>query len=842
MDTTRYWFSSGATAGADVIGDPIPETMMQTGSGYLERDYTTQASYPTSGTISLWFRNYVPGVNSNLFEGYINDSNRIGISWYRNEWTLLWSDLIGGTTLDTYLFTNKDNSSWYHLVVQLNNCTADSADLKVYLNGQVRYEDTITRAGSYPLNPGFWFGTPTQAAKCRIGKGAKNSNNAWKGGIANIVFTQNTIIPVSKFGKYNKDDVWIPREIELTPSEYGANGFFLQLASNIGDDPKVSFGLDSSGNGNNFTCVGDITITDDQTNNLYKVNVIDSPTRVYPYLDSRNTNNKVGISIPYIPLMNKNGNYNSVFGTMLLPNTGTYAWYQHQTDQDESSNQGTPYMAKVFRPGNWTNVWGQRYIGYTQVFFPDGTSSTSSKAGIGYNRSTQVPQIYNLDTGDSLMYTNFGGDFVNYLNLYKEANVGADTPEDRVGLGFIRGEMNQYVANGVYQWANRENVNWGQQVPYPSYTQGKFDENGMTRANDLCSVNLPEVPVTNGASGNRQLLGTGANILNIATGSTGGQSRLPFITSGFSGGLYFIKDNDTATAFQIVDSVRGTNVANLCPQTTGVAETAYVAPSSSNSCVAYCWRTPSNTGTNTNGTIQSQVAVNNKNGFSIVTYTGNDDVNATVGHGLDGMADCIIIMNRTTQADYPFYSKGIRDIYPDEVNNLFLNSTTSGRTAALMNNGGINYPSDNSTFGFVADGTDLLSVNKSGDQYVAYCWKTVEGYSSFSSYNGNASSQGPMFKTNFRPAMLMWKNVNNNSTDWGILNTAESTFNPCDKYQTLSTANPVIDSDVCDMLANSFIIFNNTSNEVNQNNVDFVFMAFAENPFAGMNVACANAR
>ena len=159
-----------------------------------------------------------------------------------------------------------------------------------------------------------------------------------------------------------------------------------------------------------------------------------------------------------------------------------------------------------------------------------------------------------------------------------------------------------------------------------------------------------------------------------------------------------------------------------------------------------------------------------------------------------------------------------------------------------MNNGGINYPSDNSTFGFVADGTDLLSVNKSGNQYVAYCWKTVEGYSSFSSYNGNANYQGPMFKTNFRPAMLMWKNVNNNSTDWGILNTAESTFNPCDKYQTLSTANPVIDSDVCDMLANSFIIFNNTSNEVNQNNNDFVFMAFAENPFAGMNVACANAR
>ena len=57
-------------------------------------------------------------------------------------------------------------------------------------------------------------------------------------------------------------------------------------------------------------------------------------------------------------------------------------------------------------------------------------------------------------------------------------------------------------------------------------------------------------------------------------------------------------------------------------------------------------------------------------------------------------------------------------------------------------------------------GNDQGGVNQNtgGNQdYVAYCFAEIEGYSKFGSYTGNASDDGTFVYTGFKPAWVMVK-------------------------------------------------------------------------------------
>jgi hypothetical protein len=51
----------------------------------------------------------------------------------------------------------------------------------------------------------------------------------------------------------------------------------------------------------------------------------------------------------------------------------------------------------------------------------------------------------------------------------------------------------------------------------------------------------------------------------------------------------------------------------------------------------------------------------------------------------------------------------------------------------------------------------LINGANSGSTYVAYCFAPVAGYSSFGSYTGNGSADGPFVYTGFRPRFVMIK-------------------------------------------------------------------------------------
>ena len=62
---------------------------------------------------------------------------------------------------------------------------------------------------------------------------------------------------------------------------------------------------------------------------------------------------------------------------------------------------------------------------------------------------------------------------------------------------------------------------------------------------------------------------------------------------------------------------------------------------SGQTAVQWCWKAGGTASSNTNGSITSSVSANTTAGFSIVSYTGNGTVGATIGHGLGATPKCL---------------------------------------------------------------------------------------------------------------------------------------------------------------------------------------------------------
>ena len=129
-----------------------------------------------------------------------------------------------------------------------------------------------------------------------------------------------------------------------------------------------------------------------------------------------------------------------------------------------------------------------------------------------------------------------------------------------------------------------------------------------------------------------------------------------------------------------------------------------------------------------------------------------------------------------------------------------------------------------------SNGSDGVTNNGT---FVAYCFAPVAGYSAFGSYEGNGSSDGPFQWCGFRPAFLLWKNVDG-SFEWGIIdskrdeiNYMSRTLNPSSNGSESSRST----NDAFDFLSNGFKVRAGGSNARNQNGSTFIWAAFAENPF-----------
>ena len=227
------------------------------------------------------------------------------------------------------------------------------------------------------------------------------------------------------------------------------------------------------------------------------------------------------------------------------------------------------------------------------------------------------------------------------------------------------------------------------------------------------------------------------------------------------------------------------------------------------------------TASNSEGDITSTVQASQKAGFSIVEYTGDltSSGNRTVGHGLSKAPEFIIRKGLNTER-WAVSHVGCTSF------NEMLELNTNAAEVDKSGNGSMSAPT---TTVFSNNYTDGYAVN--GTNYIAYCWHSVVGYSSFGSYVGNGNADGPFIYTGGRPALVVTKRIDG-SGSWLVHDNKRDTYNPVkqiilwdDSQGQFSGAN-----DRVDFLSNGFKV-RSSNTGINGSGNDYIYMCWMDVPF-----------
>jgi hypothetical protein len=291
-----------------------------------------------------------------------------------------------------------------------------------------------------------------------------------------------------------------------------------------------------------------------------------------------------------------------------------------------------------------------------------GTGRMVGVVGSGfYYRSTDTR--YPGDTGTGLVSIGyFGPNGRKYINGSNSAYGSTFTSADEIGVKIDtdNGEVTFYK-NGTGQGA----ISYDNTVPV-TFCSGYADGSGSTTQTwdfaatppadekTLNTANLP-MPDYQGIDYFNPILYTGNGSTNAITGV------------GFQPDLVWIKNRTGTTSHSLYDAVRGVQeqiesdtTSAETTETTGltafgsdgftVGSLAQVN-TNTNNFVGWSWLAGGAGASNTDGSITSTVSKAAADHFSIVTYTGTGAA-ATVGHGLGGVPDLIIVKNRGTTGNW----------------------------------------------------------------------------------------------------------------------------------------------------------------------------------------------
>ena len=288
--------------------------------------------------------------------------------------------------------------------------------------------------------------------------------------------------------------------------------------------------------------------------------------------------------------------------------------------------------------------------------------------------------------------------------------------------------------------------------------------------------------------------------------------------------MVWIKQRNGSENHNLFDSVRGAG-KRLIPNLASTEATVSDGLTSFNSdgfSLA--------TGDETNKSSSTYVSWNWKEQagvFDIVTYTGNGS-GRTISHSLGVKPSAYILKDRA--GDGWYYTDqsigfGTHAMVLQDVNAAFSNSTYFNNTAPTS-----------SVFSVGTDG----GVNANGHNFMAYLFANKQGVSKVGSYTGNGNANGTFIYTGFSPAWLMIKQTAA-SNDWFIIDNKREPFNPNNVQLVANGTGASTNKGDLDLLSNGFKP--RSSNAAwNENNAQYIYMAFAEQPFVTSTGVPATAR
>ena len=674
----------------------------------------------------------------------------------------------------------RDASAWYHIILAVDTIQGTPANrIKLYVNGE---QITALATSTYPNQNTDMYINAARAHQ--IGTSA-TSTQFFDGYLAEVNFIDGQALDPSSFGE-TKSGVWVPKEYAGT---YGTNGFYLDFAD------SADIGNDVSGEGNDWT-----------PNNFTASDVVlDSPTDNFCTLNPLDSNPDMTSSL--------------ADGNLVLNSNTT------------SGGNGTVNGTIVVTSGKWyfeatlSNYAGASTLRAGFNDYLAGTGANAGLTGAFVTVSTNATYMFAIDIDNNLAWT--GTDGVWDAGDPSAGTGGTSITIDYPVVPFVR-DTSGTSGNGG-KWS----VDFGQLG---------FTDPPPTGFLALNTSNLPE-PAISPADDESP-----SDYFNtvLYTGNGGTQS----ITGvGFQPDWVWMKSRaegaSNYTGHNVVqDSVRGvgTNTALVTNETYSEAGTGYSdaltafdsdgfslgsrnqVNYNTDAFVAWNWKAGGTGVSNTDGTITSTVSANTTSGFSIVTYTGNGTSGATVGHGLGVAPQMLIVKNR----DVGSGGDANWQVYHESIGNtqyLILNLTDNASST-----GGVGRWNNTTPSSTVFTLGDTGSVNNTGEDYVAYCFAGVEGYSKFGSYTGNGSADGPFVYTGFRPAWIMYKKSTDGAENWEIFDTARDTFNDMDDGLKANTSDAEADLSDFDVLSNGFKVRTSAS-RMNTSGPTYIFIAFAENPF-----------
>ena len=687
----------------------------------------------------------------------------------------------------------RDPGSWYHVVVIYNSNEASSSDrIKIIVNG---VEQTLTHTDAIDSARAVHFAAANEHAfGLRVGTPSQYFN----GYIADPRYLDGQVGSATDFGEfYNGTTQWRAIQPSVT---YGTNGFYLPFTQ---DTPNL--GVDYSGNGN------------DWTENGSPVQSSDSPTVNYATLNPLDDDGTTTIS---------NGNLSwrgagdAMIASTIHVNNGK--WYAEiiidAVDGTRDPGIGIVQSSAVRSTANPLT----QSIGYWCVG-PDGDKAHSSLTSYGSAFIAGDIMMLAVDLDDGKIWWGKNGTWFNSGDPAAGTGEGFSSIDTSIFWAFAQC-ASEVSSTGEASWV---------------FADDDLTYSPPTGYQTLAAANLPEVTITDPGEYFNVVEWTGTGASNARTGL------------GHQTGLLWGKRTNGVGSHYILNEVTGV-LSTLSSDTTAAEDTSSSVLTSFDSdgftlpadaagylnylnreYVGWSWAGSGTSGSsNSDGSITSTVSVNDDAGFSIVSYTGTGSA-GTVGHGLSA-AEMIVAKQRSTASyQWMVYHRAIGG-----TKYLRLDATTAETTGSSVWN------NSDPTGSVFSVGTSH-DVNKSSDNFIAYCFRSIPGYSKVFSYTGNGSADGTFVWLGFRPAFVMIKN-SSSATNWKIFDSAREPDNLVGAYLEPNTAAAEANlgggnTTDLDFLSNGFKLRGNAST-INNTGSNHIGIAFAENPFGGSNLPLGLAR
>jgi hypothetical protein len=812
--------SSGAAGGGSFYDFTIDNSVRMSDASNSQIYW--QAGTPSSGNIwtaSFWFKKYSVGAGqaaNEMFGAGSGGAAYMFWSWDSSEKFTFQSTADGnkGATTGSPVF--RDVGAWYHMVIRADTTQGTQADrLRVYLNGE-----QLTTWGTDSIGTSTWDYINASGFNQYWGgaSGIANGNPGCNHYLADINFCDGQSYDASYFGEF-KNGIWVPIDPSVT---YGNNGYRLEFKQTGTSADANGIGADTSGNNNHFTVAG-VTAHDVMP---------DTPTNNFPTLNSIHPNNTSDLNEGNLRVYEDQADYKDFYATFAV---SSGKWYWEARAAGSATQQIWGFAREdaltTANGGAASGSTGYAYLRYGSVARERANGSNVNASGtLSVAAGDIIALALNLDDNEIKFYKN---------GTLEHTITGV---QDGTYYPFVCYQMN---LNRLEQ-----RVNFGQDSTFAGLETaggnsdgngiGDFAQSPISGHLAICSANLPEPAI--GPNSAEQADDYFNTVLYTGNGTAIASGGISVTGVNFQPDWVWLKSRTNAYDNMLFDSVRGplkiiksnSTAAEITSNTENLDSFdadgfTYGSEASGNasgaSHVAWNWKAGGTAVSNTDGSLTSQVSAAPDAGFSIVSYTGTG-ANATVGHGLTKKPEWLVTKSRDSALNWSFLQ--INDMTTDKV--MALQATNAEFSSA-----GSFIESDftATTFGV---GTET-PTNKLGDDFICYCFHSVDGYSKVGKYVGNSSAtDGAFVYTGFKPAFVMGKAISQTGRWWmydsartiyndnGVNNGRRLEANSSSAESTADSSNKV------EFFSNGFKV--NTSNsEWNGSGQTYIYLAFAEAPF-----------